>query len=365
LNKLNQGHHPVISTSPDPAKPSPEQLWTKVLAQLKLQMTRATFETWLQDTWLISANNGTWQVAVKSNAAKETLEHRLLKVICRTVTNLVNQTVELEFVVAEPRLAPVEQIPDEVVSPPPPSLETEPADQADRGLAVDVRLLNRTGYHPLTHYYPRFIEPYLCLKWHTSGQKAYTLWEKLTALDPEQYLHPDFCNWTRPLPYRMKGISDRMANTNNQSLTGRYGYCARFSEAKKERQPFTECCGQYQPDCEFRPGRHCRHWVTGILEVLSEEGMLSVEEYGGRKNYGLKIQVWRSWPILSRHQVSTYFAAAMQTDHKGWLKKHGATIDLSWEQWLTETVQSGIEQYPDREAGRECWNPFRRDPFHL
>lgn len=63
-------------------------------------------------------------------------------------------------------------LPDEVALPEPSPPETEPPDQPDRGLAVDVRLLNRTGYQPLAHYYPRFIEPYLCLKWHTTGQKA-------------------------------------------------------------------------------------------------------------------------------------------------------------------------------------------------
>lgn len=228
-------------------------------------MTRATFETWLQGTRLISADNGTWQVAVKSNYAKESLENRLLKVISQTVARLVNQSIDLQFVVVESLIAPADLLPDEVVLPAPPPPETEPPDHPDRGLAVDVRLLNRTGYHPLTHYYPRFIEPYLCLKWHTTGQKAYALWEKLTALDPQQYLHPDFCNWTRPILYRMQDISDKMARAQNQNLTGKYGYCARFGEAKKEGQPLTECCGQYQPDCEFRLGRYCRHWLSGIL----------------------------------------------------------------------------------------------------
>jgi hypothetical protein len=33
-----------------------DQVWQSVLGQLKLQMTQATFDTWLKDTWIIAQN---------------------------------------------------------------------------------------------------------------------------------------------------------------------------------------------------------------------------------------------------------------------------------------------------------------------
>ncbi|MCP4409508.1 MAG: hypothetical protein GY807_17510, partial [Gammaproteobacteria bacterium] len=67
----------MTTPPPDQAQPISENLWAVTLSQLQLQMTRATFDTWLKDTWLISADNGLWQVGVKSDAARDWLENRL------------------------------------------------------------------------------------------------------------------------------------------------------------------------------------------------------------------------------------------------------------------------------------------------
>jgi chromosomal replication initiator protein len=85
------------SAVPPPAKQqpqSPAELWTAALGQLQLQMTQATFDSWVKDTHLITANNGTWQIGVKSEFAKDWLENRLLTTIQRTVANLVGHKVE-------------------------------------------------------------------------------------------------------------------------------------------------------------------------------------------------------------------------------------------------------------------------------
>jgi len=95
---------------------SPAQLWTAALEQLQRQMTRATFESWVKDTHLIAANNGSWQIGVKSEFAKDWLENRLLTTIQRTVTNLVGHEVEFDFVVDMPEPEPVIEV-----------VETEPA----------------------------------------------------------------------------------------------------------------------------------------------------------------------------------------------------------------------------------------------
>ena len=96
---------------------SPAQLWTAALEQLQRQMTQATFDSWVKDTHLIAANNGTWQIGVKSDFAKDWLENRLLTTIQRTVANLVGHKVELDFVV---------DIPDPELEAMAEAVETEP-----------------------------------------------------------------------------------------------------------------------------------------------------------------------------------------------------------------------------------------------
>ena len=62
-------------------------------------MTRATFDSWLKDTWLVSCEDGRWVVAVKSRYAKEWLENRLAATIRRVVEG--QGAKEVEFIVKE------------------------------------------------------------------------------------------------------------------------------------------------------------------------------------------------------------------------------------------------------------------------
>ena len=76
-----------------------EQVWQTVLNQLQLQMARATFDTWLKDTRLVSHENGTIVVGTKTTFAKDWLENRLLTTINRAATNIVGHSVDIQFVV--------------------------------------------------------------------------------------------------------------------------------------------------------------------------------------------------------------------------------------------------------------------------
>jgi hypothetical protein len=87
-----------------------------------------------------------------------------------------------------------------------------------------------------------------------------------------------------------------------------------------------------------------------------------VEEIGGRKNYRLKFQLWRSWPILTPIQVK-YLSPAKQAKHREWLQEHRAVTEISLDRWAAETAESAIEQFSDRQVGRECYAPFQRNPF--
>ncbi|MGD9030067.1 MAG: chromosomal replication initiator protein DnaA, partial [Anaerolineae bacterium] len=75
------------------------KIWSAALGELQLQMTQATFETWLRDSKLLRYEEGTFVVAVKSGYAKDWLEHRLLTIVKRTLARLAGRTVDVTFVV--------------------------------------------------------------------------------------------------------------------------------------------------------------------------------------------------------------------------------------------------------------------------
>lgn len=76
-----------------------KQIWQAALGELELQMTKATFDTWLRDTSLISYEDGTFVIGVYSAYAKDWLENRLLTTIKRTLANLMGRSVEVKFAV--------------------------------------------------------------------------------------------------------------------------------------------------------------------------------------------------------------------------------------------------------------------------
>lgn len=77
----------------------PEHIWSAALGELQLQMTQATFDTWLRDSRLLKYEDGTFVIAVKSGYAKEWLENRLLGTIKRTLARQAGEPVEVRFVV--------------------------------------------------------------------------------------------------------------------------------------------------------------------------------------------------------------------------------------------------------------------------
>jgi chromosomal replication initiator protein len=77
----------------------PEQVWSAALGELQMQMTQATFDTWLRGSKLLKSEDGLFVVGVKNGYAKDWLENRLLTTIKRTLARLVGRTVDVKFVV--------------------------------------------------------------------------------------------------------------------------------------------------------------------------------------------------------------------------------------------------------------------------
>jgi hypothetical protein len=86
--------------------PNSRELWDKALKELALQMTRATFDTWLLGTFVVDyepvAEGGEGEdrflIQARSAYAVDWLTNRLMPTIVRTLSRLVRRSVRIEFI---------------------------------------------------------------------------------------------------------------------------------------------------------------------------------------------------------------------------------------------------------------------------
>ncbi len=76
-----------------------DEIWQAALGELQLEMTRATFETWVKPTSLMSYEDGRFAIAVPNAYAQEWLQNRLLSTVKRVLTGITGRSVEVKFVV--------------------------------------------------------------------------------------------------------------------------------------------------------------------------------------------------------------------------------------------------------------------------
>ncbi|MCI0575884.1 MAG: chromosomal replication initiator protein DnaA [Chloroflexi bacterium] len=77
-----------------------EVAWKATLGELELQMTKATFNTWLKDARLLDSTDDEYVVGVRNDYAKDWLENRLQDTILRTLSTMVGYPVNVRFIVS-------------------------------------------------------------------------------------------------------------------------------------------------------------------------------------------------------------------------------------------------------------------------
>ncbi len=78
-----------------------EQAWQSVLAQLQMEMPRASFDTWVRDTRPVAYDNGVITVGVRNAYARDWLESRLASSVNRLLIGILNSNVTVDFVVSQ------------------------------------------------------------------------------------------------------------------------------------------------------------------------------------------------------------------------------------------------------------------------
>jgi len=78
-----------------------EKAWQSVLAQLQMEMPRASYDTWVRDTHPIAYDNGLITVGVRNAYARDWLENRLASTVSRLLIGILNSNVSVNFVVSQ------------------------------------------------------------------------------------------------------------------------------------------------------------------------------------------------------------------------------------------------------------------------
>lgn len=78
-----------------------EQAWRSVLAQLQLDMPRASFDTWVRDTRPVSYLDGILTIGVRNAYARDWLESRLAGTVNRLLAGVLDAGASVNFVVSD------------------------------------------------------------------------------------------------------------------------------------------------------------------------------------------------------------------------------------------------------------------------
>jgi hypothetical protein len=82
----------------------PPQAWQAALGQLQLQMPKATFDTWVRDVEFVAFEDDIFTIGTHNAYARDWLADRLSSTIGKLLTGIMNQAVEVRFVVVDPQV---------------------------------------------------------------------------------------------------------------------------------------------------------------------------------------------------------------------------------------------------------------------
>jgi hypothetical protein len=91
---------------------SPEQAWQAALGQVQMEMSPASFDTWVKPVRLLSFAGGIFQIGCTNAYGRDWLESRLTTKLERILSALLGQEISVAFIVAEKDLVEEEVLED-------------------------------------------------------------------------------------------------------------------------------------------------------------------------------------------------------------------------------------------------------------
>ena len=75
------------------------QAWQNLISQLQMEMSKASFDTWVRSAELVKYENQTFTIGVQNAYARDWLESRLSSTITRHLTGIMNEPISVQFIV--------------------------------------------------------------------------------------------------------------------------------------------------------------------------------------------------------------------------------------------------------------------------
>lgn len=271
-----------------------EDIWNKfILPNLAMQMTEATFVTWLHDSRLVSQENDQLVVGVRNHFAVDWLSTRLYDTVLRTAERFIGRPVEVTFVVAN---GDGQVQPDDDGTVDPAQADIRP----DSRIAIELVNFDplRAGFVMTSNYAWQYWQPYLTAREHETGARntgvAFCLWNTLRSF-PAAWAESGRPQW--PSIYT---LADMVARGNRHKLLGRnaYGKTRHYSRA------------------------------IGALETLENERIVWPQTIGTGRDTIYLFRVLDNLPLLTPAQIGK-LSERLQERHAREIER----CRLEFEQW--------------------------------
>ncbi len=76
-----------------------QQAWQNLISQLQMDMSKASFDTWVRSAELVKYEDHTFTVGVHNAYARDWLDSRLSSTVTRHLTGIMNEPVSVQFIV--------------------------------------------------------------------------------------------------------------------------------------------------------------------------------------------------------------------------------------------------------------------------
>ena len=78
---------------------SPEDAWNAAIGQLRMEMSKASFDTWVASARLLEVSDGVFSIGTYNAYSRDWLESRLTTTLSRMITGILGQPTSIQFVV--------------------------------------------------------------------------------------------------------------------------------------------------------------------------------------------------------------------------------------------------------------------------
>jgi len=312
-------------------------IWQHALGELQLQMTKATFDTWLRGS-LATLDGDTLVIHCRSVYAVDWLAHRLSATISRVVDRLAGRHLGLTF--AADKQPDRDACEPDIAGPDPDPAGAGEDDRLDLQTITLPDLVSfeaefnerirRRGFAMLTNYAIRFWSELL-------GPVPFLCWIAAFARDKRD--KTKFTGLSQPVKFSIARLARIAANGRVQAVRGVWRKCPAVGA------PGDKLTAAGADGVE-------RYWQPGAFDVLRAErvGLIDVNRAGAwrpwdpaleqpgqalrRQRYRLRVYV--PLPLLTPAQVAR-LEDVSQDEHESWLEETGIDKAL-WESLTVDTL---------------------------